>query len=138
MIDKEQVMDMLLNACPSYNKRYEKYVKENYTTDEDKLIYLDISDFLEHVIECYQNKQTNEFDKVFEAIEELHINGNSFVKELATIGGLETLQNKLEHKNVEYGEFEKYLRSESKIWWNNLIDFWNGKTEYVGGPIKEQ
>ncbi|MCP1135287.1 hypothetical protein NKT34_18465 [Paenibacillus polysaccharolyticus] len=138
MIEKEEIMERLLIAVPSYKDRYERYIQENYELGEERLIYVDISDFVKHVIECYQRKNTDEFDALFEVIEELHTNGDSFVKEFATVGILESLQNQLSDKNIEYIEFEKCLRPESKRWWNHVIDYWNGKTPYIGGPIKEQ
>lgn len=138
MIEKEQILDRLLIAFPSYKRRYEKYIKENYEIGEERLLYVDICDFIEHVIECYQSKKTDEFDELFEVIEQLHINGDLYVKEFATIGILETFQNQLPDKNIEYSEFERLLKPESKRWWNHLNDFWNGETPYVGGSIQEQ
>ncbi|MGO4530370.1 hypothetical protein AB4Z30_14910 [Paenibacillus sp. 2TAF8] len=138
MIEKEQILEKLLTAVPSYKSRYEQYINENYEPGEERLIYVDISDFVKHVIECYQRKKTEEFDALFEVIEQLHTNGDSSVKEVATVGILESFQNQLLDENIEYSEFERLLKSESKRWWNHLIDYWNGKTEYIGGPIKEQ
>jgi iron-sulfur cluster repair protein YtfE (RIC family) len=138
MIEKEQILEKLLTAVPSYTSRYEQYINENYEPGEERLIYVDISDFVKHVIECYQRKKTEEFDALFEVIEQLHTNGDSSVKEVATVGILESFQNQLLDENIEYSEFERLLKSESKRWWNHLIDYWNGKTEYIGGPIKEQ
>lgn len=137
MIQKEQVMDMILNSYPSYKVRYSNYLKENYEHGEERLLYVDIFDLINHLIERYQKKYLEELEKLFDCIEELHLNGDDYVKEWATIGFLEDLQNKLLQENIEFKEFEIYLRSESRIWWNHLLDFWNGKTKYVGGPLKD-
>ncbi|WP_337100106.1 DUF7674 family protein [Paenibacillus sp. YIM B09110] len=137
MIQKEQVMDMILNSCPSYKNRYSNYLKENYKLGEERLLYVEIFDFIHHLVERYQKKNLEEFDKLFDCIEELHLYGDDYVKEWATVGFLEDLQNKLLQENIELNEFEIYLRSESRIWWNNLIDLWNGKTKYLGGPDRD-
>ncbi|WP_342554845.1 hypothetical protein [Paenibacillus sp. FSL R7-0652] len=138
MIEKEQILEKLLTAVPSYKSRYEQYINENYELGEERLIYVDIGDFVKHVIECYQSKQTDEFDDLFEVIEQFHTNGDAYVREFAAVGILETFQNQLPDKNIKYSEFERLLKPESKRWWNHLMDYWNGKTVYIGGPIKEQ
>ena len=56
MIEKEEIMERLLIAVPSYKDRYERYIQENYEPGEERLIYVDISDFVKHVIKCYQRK----------------------------------------------------------------------------------
>ncbi|WP_165921087.1 hypothetical protein [Paenibacillus albiflavus] len=48
MILKEQVMDMILNACPSYKNRYSNYLQDNYEHGEERLLYVDIIDFRNH------------------------------------------------------------------------------------------
>lgn len=34
-------------------------------------------------------------------------------------------------------EFVGFLKSTYIKWWNNLNNFWSGKTEYVGVPYKK-
>ncbi|WP_218060656.1 DUF7674 family protein [Pseudobacillus wudalianchiensis] len=125
-ITKEQVMGLLLSACPSYTKRWEKYLEENYEDGDEQLLYIDVADFTNHVIELYRLNETEEFEPVFEVIELLHIQGDEFVKELATIGLLEDIQLSLTDKQ-EHDFFIKYLKPDSLKWWNYLIDFWSGK-----------
>ncbi|WP_442600757.1 DUF7674 family protein [Paenibacillus sp. KN14-4R] len=138
MIEKEMVMDILVEACPSYKLRYEKYIKETYEPGEEILIYVDISDFIDHIIDLKRNEKTKELVIIFNVVELLHIIGNEFVKEFATIGFLESLLHELTNQGIEQNTFESYLKPVTKTWWNNLIDFWNGKTKYVGGPLKKQ
>ncbi|WP_075617970.1 DUF7674 family protein [Paenisporosarcina indica] len=125
-ITKEQVMGLLLSACPSYFERWEKYLKENYEDGDEQLVYIEVADFADHIIELYKLNETEEFKAVFEVIELLHIQGNDFVKELATIGLLEDIQLSLSDKQ-EHDFFLKYLKPESLKGWNYLIDFWLGK-----------
>ncbi|NOV01196.1 DUF7674 family protein [Paenibacillus planticolens] len=89
MIQKEQVMDMIIKACLSYKNRYSIYLKDNYEVGEERLLYVDITDFIDHMFERYQKRCIEELDKVFDCIEELHLNGDDYVKEWATIGFLE-------------------------------------------------
>ncbi|MBA3334477.1 MAG: hypothetical protein H0T08_02580 [Acidobacteria bacterium] len=72
--------------------------------------------------------QTTEFENVFEIIENLHLDGEHYVKEAATIGLLEALQNNLRD---EAEKFVKYLKPDSLKWWNELNKFWNGEIKFV-------
>lgn len=137
MIIKDQVMEMLLISSPSYKNRYDKYIKENYKPGEERLIYIEVCDFIHHLFDNYLKREVDEFDNIFELIERLHTDGDDPVKELATVGFLEDLQNILLRQNIDLIVFEVYLRPVSRTWWNNLIDFWNGKTGYLGGPLRE-
>lgn len=127
-------MKLLLKACPSYKTRWEEYVQDNYDTGEENLLYIDLSDFSGHIVYLYQQNKIDEFPAVFEVIELLHTSGDDYVKEAATIGLLEDIQNHLLINNIDTNVFKQFLKKESLKWWNNLNDFWSGKTKYVGGP----
>lgn len=127
VIEKQQIFPMLLAACPSYVNRYEAYIAKNYEPEEERLLYVDICDFTAYIIECDQHQKTDEFNDVFELVEQMLVHGDYYVKDFATVGILETLQNQLLDKKIELGEFEKRLYPESKLCWNQIIDFWSGK-----------
>lgn len=138
MIEQEQIMNRLLAACPSYRKRYERYIEQHYEVGEKRLIYVDIGDFVEYAIDCDQSGKTEEFEDLFEVIEQFLVNGDAEIQEFATVGILETFQNKLPDRNIEYREWEIRLHPESKRRWNRLIEDWNGQTLFIGGTMKEQ
>jgi hypothetical protein len=61
----------------------------------------------------------------FGAIERLHLEGEQYVREAATVGLLEDLQNLNLHKNGTAPEqFRPYLGAESVRWWDKLYRFW--------------
>ena len=66
---------------------------------------------------------------IFSVIERWHLEGDDYVKEAATVGILEDLQN---INVVGVGAPEKieiYLLPESKKWWLKVYEFWGtGKT----------
>lgn len=138
MIEQEQIMKRLLTACLSYRKRYEQYVEHHYEVGEKRLIYVDIGDFVEYTIECVQSGKTSEFEDLFEVIEQFLVNGDAEVQEFATVGILETFQNKSPDRNIEYREWERWLHPESKRRWNLLIEDWNGKALFIEGTMKEK
>jgi hypothetical protein len=134
MITKEQVMPLLLDACPSFTEKWKKH--SAYWEDEN-LLYIDLSEFNHHLIELHKSNQINEFPTVFDAIEKLHIEGDDYVKEAATIGLLEGIQNIASNTDVNAEDFIQYLKPESAKWWKQLNAFWDGKIPYVGATIKK-
>ena len=65
-------------------------------------------------------------------IEELHLDGDAYVREATTIGLLEGIQNVWSNANVDPELFAPYLLPESARWWRSLNDFWAGKSKFVG------
>jgi hypothetical protein len=137
MIEKSEVIELLLNACPSYINRWKEHFDSYYSNGEEQLLYIDLGDFAGHLVDLYKRNELKEFDQVFDVVELLHIDGDDFVKEAATIGLLEGIQNIASDSGVNPAEFTEFLKPTSVKWWNNLNDFWSGNTEYVGGPYKK-
>lgn len=133
MIDKTEVMKLLLSACPSYKDRWIDHLKYFYGDGSEQLLYVDLGDFADHLVELYKSDKIEEFHKVFDVIELLHIEGDDYVKEAATIGLLEGIQNISSNSNVKQEEFLVFLKPVSEKWWRSLNNFWSGKTKYVGG-----
>ena len=133
-ITKEQVMPLLLEACPSFTEKWEEH--RAFYEDED-LLYVDLGEFAHHLVELHKTNQTDEFPAVFDVIERLHLEGDDYVKEAATIGMLEGIQNVAGNLEVDPEVFAPYLKSESAKRWRQLNDFWDGKIPYVGAPENE-
>jgi hypothetical protein len=134
MISTSEMIPELVKACPSFSQKWEDH-KQEYQDEVDYLPYIALSCFNAHIIELYKKDETEEFPQVFSVIESLHTEGEAYVKEAATIGILEGLQNQLgtDRKGVE--DFQGYLLSESSKWWEQLYLFWDGKIKYVGETI---
>jgi len=134
MITKEQVMLLLLNACPSFSKRWKEH--QSFYRD-DELLYVDLGEFACHLVELKAANRTEEFQAIFDIIERLLVEGDHYVKEAATIGLLEGIQNVAGNSGVELEQFVKYLKPESAKWWRQVNDFWDAKIPYVGATIDE-
>jgi hypothetical protein len=129
VIAKEQVMSLLLGACPSFREPWEAYVAEpDY---EDDVRYLHLAEFARHVVGLMKAGTTEEFPAVFEVVESLHIDGDAYVRESATIGLLEGIQLQAGHSGIEPEKFLPFLRPISTRWWEELIAFWDGKSPLV-------
>lgn len=59
-------------------------------------------------------------------VERWHREGDSYVKEAATIGLLEGIQN-IAGNRFDPKRFACWLKAESKRWWDKLNRFWNGE-----------
>jgi hypothetical protein len=103
---------------------------------EGGLLYLDLGEFAHHVVELMRTGATTEFPAIFEAVERLHVDGDAQVKEAATIGLLDGIQNIAGHAGVPAQSFAPHLKPESAKWWVELNNFWEGKAPYVGAGVK--
>ncbi len=57
------------------------------------------------------------------------------VRDLATIGLLEGIQNTWANDDQNPEVFVEFILPESRKWWGELNDFWAGKIPYVGAGI---
>ena len=134
MITKDLVMPLFLAACPSFVPPWEEYRASN---PDKGLLYIDMGELAHHMVDLIKLNQTSEFSAVFDIIERLHIEGDDYVKEAATIGILESIQNVASNNGVDPEAFVPWLRTESRKWWRQLNDFWQAKIPYVGATINE-
>lgn len=125
------MLPRLVAACPSFTEKWVAH-KQEYFDEEDFLPYIALMEFNAHVINLYSNGLTEELPAVFAEIEQLHLLGEPYVKEAATIGCLEGLQNTLGSRGLDPEALLPFLGSESAKWWDQLNKFWKGEIKYVG------
>ena len=117
------MMAALVHACPSFESEWHRFLDE--WCDEDKPpLYVSLGDFAQHIIDMLTDGDTVRFPEIFDAIERLHVDGDHYVREAATIGILESLQNLNLHSTTKPEEFRPFLRSQSERWWDKLYSFW--------------
>jgi hypothetical protein len=124
------MIPMLLQACPSFSDSWND-LREEYGPELDELVYISLSAFARHLVALLEQRRTEEFPRVFQLIEELHIHGDIDVREATTIGLLEGIQNALSHVGSEQLEVESFLLPESAKWWQSLNKFWAGEIRFV-------
>lgn len=118
-------MDSMLQACPSFRPVWDEFLAE-WSTENDKPIYLALASLARHVIELLAAQRNTELASVFVVVENWHIDGDAYVREAATIGLLEHLQNDNLHDSTTPGQIEPFLMPESLKWWRKVDEFWNG------------
>jgi hypothetical protein len=124
MINKDQMMSPLLDACPSFRPFWDAFVDEWKKEKEGLPLYLALSDFAKHLIEMLEKSETETFPQIFKVIEQWHTEGDPYVQEAATVGLLEDLQNQNIHESTEPEQFRPFLGAESEKWWDKLYGFW--------------
>ena len=122
VISKDQVMPLLMEACRSYRPPAQ---------DQD-LLYVALGDFARHLLQLQRQSRTQEFPEVARAVERLHVEGDHYVREAATIGLLEDIQNVWGNEGTDPELFVRHLLPVSAKWWQSLNDFWSGKSKFVG------
>lgn len=127
-------MAFVLEASPSFAAVWDP--NENLDDDGSRLVYLDAGDFARHVVGMHMVGDLSEFPAIFSAIERLHLDGDHYVRELATIGFLEGIQTSAGHAAIDEDVFVPYLEPESRRWWRGLQAFWRGELPSVG-PVDE-
>ena len=131
MITKSHVVPMLLEACPSFRSIWEEH--NRYYGEE--ILYVVLDDFARHLMGLFQARKTEAFPLVARVIEQLHVEGKPYVREAATIGLLEGIQNAWGNNKVDPELFFPFLLPESARGWKSLNRFWSGENKTVGGGL---
>jgi len=127
MIQQAEVMQLLLEACPTFSGACAKHVQE-YGND---LLYVAAGELAVHLLRVYESGDHSSLSAAGKAIEQLHVNGSPWVKEFATIGILEGIQNAWANNHVDPERFLPFLGPESQRWWGGLNKFWSGQVPHV-------
>ena len=122
VIFKDQVMQLLMEACPLYP----------LPAQDRELLYVMLGDFARYLLQLHRQHQTRVFPAVAQVIERLHVEGDHYVREAATIGLLEGIQNVWSNEGTDPELFVQHLLPVSAQWWQSLNDFWSGKSKFVG------
>lgn len=129
MITRDDVVPLLLAACPSFGAVWTELEHDPLVVDDDgtRLHYLDAARVADHLVELLAAGRSDEVAAALAVVERMHREGDDCVRELATIGYLEDLQNATDrHPGVDRTELEGLLCPESLRWWRGLDAFWSG------------
>ena len=128
---KEDIIPELLRACPSFAP-----IWHALDSEERELLYPRLGDFARHLLVLKREGREEALRAAAKFIERMHVEGDDYVREAATIGVLEGIQNTWGHAGEEADAFKAYLGDESRRWWDSLIRFWEGNIPYVGADIQ--
>lgn len=124
---------MLVLSSPSFQAA----VEEHRAFYEEEILYGLLGDFARHLLQLHREGHTEQFPAVASVIERLHVEGDGYVREAATIGVLEGIQNVWANEGAEPEDFCRFLLPESRRWWEELNAFWRGERHYVGEGLQK-
>ncbi len=130
---KDEVMPELLKACPSFALDWQRL----QDTGNSELLYIVLGDFARHLLLVKKEGREEVLRAAGAFIERMHREGDDYVREAATVGALEGIQNVWGNSGEDPEAFSSFLGSESKRWWSSLHRFWEGKIPHVGADLKE-
>lgn len=123
MITKLDMMNSMLEACPSFRPQWDRFLAE-WNSEDDKPLYLALGSLARHLIQKLATRDVDSLSRAFAVIERWHREGDSFVREAASVGLLEDLQNENLHESTTPMEFEPFLLTESAKCWKKVDLFW--------------
>ena len=124
----DNVFETLISTDNVLKEVFDNYIKDEYKDNKDeRLNYFDIAEISRYLIDRLKNRQTENFDAFFDAVENILNNCDTEIENLIVIGLFEGIQNIGGPEINYYTSFDKWLKPVSKLKWEKLIDFWEGK-----------
>jgi len=124
LITQDEILVRLLDKIPVVKAMIIK--EQEYYYPEIPGCYTLLGELASIVVARVEEGDTSDFKTIFAEVERWHYYGDSYVREAATIGFLENLQNLLGHKELSQELIESWLGSRSLAWWERLNRFWSG------------
>jgi hypothetical protein len=127
LVDSSQMMALLLAACPSFESGWRGFLAE-WADEPDLPYYVALGEFARHLSLVLVNGDKEVLRKVFDVLEQLILEGDSYVKNAAIAGLIEDLQNLNLHAGSTPERYLPFLLPESRRWWVEVETQWNGGT----------
>ncbi len=125
------MFEPMLEADPSFDGKWQEFCDE-YSHVPEQPYYLALSELAMHLVDRIQSGDVANMAEVFNVVERWHVEGDRYVREAASIGLLEGIQNLLggngrnRTPNSVNAHIEQWLGPESLKWWVKLDRFWDG------------
>jgi hypothetical protein len=133
MIERGDLISVLLQEVPQLREEWARYLSDS-GADIDGT-YVQLAWFANAMVESAKAGRKEALAGIAVAIERLHVEGDAFVREAATIGLLEGIQNYAGDSDGLLPILVDSLGPESRRWWNSLNAFWDKKIPFVGADI---
>ncbi|HEY9219448.1 MAG TPA: hypothetical protein VIO94_15485 [Phenylobacterium sp.] len=118
------MFEPLLEADPTFEPAWRAFLSD-WEGEADLPHYMALGDLARHLIDRLKCGDIEGFPAVFDVVEQWHRHGDHDVREAATVGLLESLQNTNLHSSTAPSEFEPWLGPETRRWWEKLHRFWS-------------
>ena len=121
-----EVFTKLVSCNTGLKTDFEKYLTEYYYDGDFtyRMPFQDMNQIGDFILQKLKINQTDFFQSFFNIIETILLNSNNNnEKGLVIVGLFERLQ-KQTNSGITYSHFDKWLGTESKKEWDELIEFW--------------
>jgi hypothetical protein len=125
MLTKDQIIAFLLKKCPEFGPVWEEH-QQGITAGCG--IYVDVAEFVHLLVHSYELGKLDLMPRAFAAVEDLFLEGDSDVKQIAMLGILETLQCSASWRPFGNKVFVPWLGPNSREAWNLVAQMWRGKS----------
>jgi hypothetical protein len=129
MIDGARMMELLLNACPSFEPDWQEFLDDWADNPEPLPYFVALSAFARHLSLVMARGNDQVLRQVFATVERLIGQGDEYVQNAATIGLIEDLQNSNLHRGTTPEQFIPYLLPQSRRWWRKIDILWTGQSQ---------
>ncbi|MBX7104031.1 MAG: hypothetical protein K1X57_08110 [Gemmataceae bacterium] len=143
MITKDDMLPVLLDACPSFAPAWQEFLAE-WQGEADLPLYVALSYLAWHLIGLVERGEGGELPAVFRVVERWHLEGDEYVHTAATEGLLEDLQNwNLHEHGTEPAQFRAMLGPESLRCWDRAAASWDeffraqAAEQRLAGPLSQ-
>ncbi len=126
MISQQEMFDVLLEVDPTFQPVWDVFL-DKWRDQIELPIYLALRDLAQHVIGKLESGQTGELQRIFKVVERWLADGDELVREAATIGLLEDLQNPNFHKTTSPDQLKPWLGPLGAMQWTEVERFWSGQ-----------
>jgi hypothetical protein len=123
-IEMPAMVPLLVEASPSFAETWRQFQVE-WACEHTLPFHLALADFVRHMSHLLASGDEATLHRIFSVIERFHVEGASKVREAATVGLLEDLQNaNLHDAGTSPEQFERFLLPVSARYWRKVEAFW--------------
>jgi hypothetical protein len=134
MITQDQVIPLLLAACPGFEPAWREHLE--WWEGEERGVFNDISAFAEYIIDCQIAGNTGDFEAAFVAIKRILNEGDENARAAASIGALESIQVQSTHQAFGPTAFLPWLGPKSREAWDAIEAVWEAGGGSLAGVLR--
>jgi hypothetical protein len=127
MIGRDEAMDILIEACPSYLAADDLHdFAQAFEQDGDPDPFVRAAAFAQHLVALVASDRLEEWPAVADAIDRLLVEGDPRTVDLVELGLIESLQNIVSHADVVVGaaQIECLLAGRGVRSWQERDELW--------------
>ena len=125
MITKEEMIPLLVQACPDFAESWSEFLTAWKGEATGLPYHVVLGEFSRHLVSKLENSETGNITVIFVTAEKLLAEGDNNVRDYAITGILENIQNANLHKQrTKPEDFRSYLLPISEQAWNDLNKCW--------------